>query len=284
MSNHLAELPKQIDRLFNVDRNIMPENGEENSEDGDMDSGTEMPKGFIDFFEQDRTVSSITNVGDLVPILPDLVALPDISLTLSGSPNEDPEIAATPSTYVTAIVDHAVAAEPSAVVTFSSSQDKNKVLEIMPSSSSPVSEIENTVYEHPMPSSSSPVSDRENTVYERPGLLPADWDITKELTTTDADPSSSRLLLPKESAKHLLPHLQQFEHNTGIDIDVYDIDTSTNHILTLKMWKTKSFVLVKNWKKDFLTRRELKVKDEIGLRWDAQNLRFQFTVLNRKSN
>ncbi|KAL0386106.1 UNVERIFIED_CONTAM: B3 domain-containing protein [Sesamum radiatum] len=69
----------------------------------------------------------------------------------------------------------------------------------------------------------------------------------------------------------------------GFEVNVRDVDTGSEHMLVLKLWKsTKSYVLTKNWMSEFVKRRELEEKDEIGLRWNDENSRLEFTLLRRK--
>lgn len=108
-----------------------------------------------------------------------------------------------------------------------------------------------------------------------------DWRIKKNLLKSDTD-GSSRLLLGKQLVKdHILPYIGEFDGKQGTKLDVYDVDTRTEHTLLLKTWQTESFVLVKGWMKDFVRRRKLHMNDIIGLRWEENDARFEFTVLRR---
>ncbi|KAL0390708.1 UNVERIFIED_CONTAM: B3 domain-containing protein [Sesamum calycinum] len=68
----------------------------------------------------------------------------------------------------------------------------------------------------------------------------------------------------------------------GVEVVVWDVDTGSEHVLVLKKWKSGSFVFMKNWMSDFVRRRGLEKKDEIGLRWDHENSRLEFTVIKKK--
>ncbi|KAL2557911.1 uncharacterized protein Fot_02650 [Forsythia ovata] len=115
------------------------------------------------------------------------------------------------------------------------------------------------------------------------------WRIKKVLKISDVDSSSRLLIGRKQVFKHIIPFFtnnpSEFCQNIeGIRVTVFDVDTLTEHMLTLKKWKTNSFVLFNNWMKNFVSRRQLKVNDEIGLRWDVNASRLEFTVLERHQN
>ncbi|KAG8371116.1 hypothetical protein BUALT_Bualt13G0053300 [Buddleja alternifolia] len=121
-------------------------------------------------------------------------------------------------------------------------------------------------------------------VHDEEALLDDHWKIRKVLTKSDVD-SSSRLLLGKVRVReHILPHLIRngavLVETEGAEIPIWDVDTRSEHVLVLKTWKTKSYVLKKNWTKDFVNRRSLKENHEIGLRWDDRNSRLEFTLFN----
>ncbi|KAL2555134.1 B3 domain-containing protein [Forsythia ovata] len=115
------------------------------------------------------------------------------------------------------------------------------------------------------------------------------WRIKKVLKQSDVD-SSSRLLIGRQQVfTHITPFFtnnpSEFCHNIeGIRVTVFDVDTLTEHVFTLKKWKTNSFVLLNNWKSNFVSRRRLKKNDEIELRWDVNASRLEFTVLERHQN
>ncbi|KAL0390690.1 UNVERIFIED_CONTAM: B3 domain-containing protein [Sesamum calycinum] len=105
------------------------------------------------------------------------------------------------------------------------------------------------------------------------------WKIKKVLKKSDVD-GSSRLLLGRSLVQeHIPPHVHMGEQ--GVEITVRDVDTGSDHMLLLKLWKSKSYVFVKNWMSDFVTRRELEEKDEIGLRWNHHNSCLDFTLLKK---
>ncbi|KAL0437077.1 UNVERIFIED_CONTAM: B3 domain-containing protein [Sesamum radiatum] len=117
--------------------------------------------------------------------------------------------------------------------------------------------------------------------WQQPAAAPGDgedqWKIKKVLKKSDVD-GSSRLLLGKLLVQeHILPHVVMGEE--GVEVKVWDVDTGSEHMLLLKVWKSNSYVFVKNWMSDFVTRRELEEKDEIGLRWSHANSRLDFTLL-----
>ncbi|KAL0370231.1 UNVERIFIED_CONTAM: B3 domain-containing protein [Sesamum angustifolium] len=120
--------------------------------------------------------------------------------------------------------------------------------------------------------------------WQQPVAAPADndedqWKIKKVLKKSDVD-GSSRLLLGRSLVQeHIPPHVHMGEQ--GVEIKVRDVDTGSDHMLLLKLWKSKSYVFVKNWMSDFVTRRELEEKDEIGLRWNHHNSCLDFTLLKK---
>ncbi|CAH8310815.1 unnamed protein product [Eruca vesicaria subsp. sativa] len=58
----------------------------------------------------------------------------------------------------------------------------------------------------------------------------------------------------------------------GITVDVYDHDTdSTHQMLLQKLSKRGSYILSGGWLMDFVIRRVLKKKDEIGMYWDRSD-------------
>ncbi|PIN02754.1 hypothetical protein CDL12_24733 [Handroanthus impetiginosus] len=113
-----------------------------------------------------------------------------------------------------------------------------------------------------------------------------EWEIKKILKRSDID-GSSRLLLGKQLVReYILPHVPGIDISEaeGIEIAVWELDTRTEHVLVLKQWSTGSFVMTKNWMSGFVKRRRLKENDEIGLRWDDENSRLEFTILNGHRN
>ncbi|CAI9783143.1 unnamed protein product [Fraxinus pennsylvanica] len=115
---------------------------------------------------------------------------------------------------------------------------------------------------------------------------PDHWRIKKVLKKSDVD-CSSRLLIGRNP---VLTHIAPFftndpsefcQNNEGLRVRVFDVNTSTEHMLMLKKWKTNSFVLLGKWKTNFVNRRKLEENDEVGLRWDVNSSRLEFAVLRR---
>ncbi|KAK3220661.1 hypothetical protein Dsin_014631 [Dipteronia sinensis] len=118
------------------------------------------------------------------------------------------------------------------------------------------------------------------------------WKIKKTLKESDLG-NLCRLLIPTNSVQeHVFPFMshdavQKVEscgsRGGGLRVSVLDNDTDTVHQLVFKRWSdsSKSYVFTLNWIKDFVKRRDLKIKDEIGLFWDCCHSRFVFCVLNR---
>ncbi|KAL3599579.1 hypothetical protein D5086_007497 [Populus alba] len=65
-------------------------------------------------------------------------------------------------------------------------------------------------------------------------------------------------------------------------VRVWDLDTESMHQLVFKRWSTsKSYIFNDGWTKHFVKRRNLVEGDEIGLYWDNDQSRLQFSVLSR---
>ncbi|XP_047312487.1 B3 domain-containing protein At2g33720-like [Impatiens glandulifera] len=114
------------------------------------------------------------------------------------------------------------------------------------------------------------------------------WTITKKLYKSDVDSSSRLLLNKKEIESHVIPYLKEEEVKSlmfgsaqGIRIGILDVQKQQGFTLTLKKWKTGSFVFNSNWRKDFVKRRGLLHRDEIGLYFDQHNRRLCFGVLHK---
>ncbi|XP_047320882.1 uncharacterized protein LOC124924945 [Impatiens glandulifera] len=114
------------------------------------------------------------------------------------------------------------------------------------------------------------------------------WTITKKLFKSDVDSSSRLLLKKKEIESHVIPYLKEEEVKSlmfgspeGIRIGILDVQKQQGFTLTLKKWKTGSFVFTSNWRKDFVKRRGLLHRDEIGLYFDQHNRRLCFGVLHK---
>ncbi|WJX10908.1 hypothetical protein P8452_01578 [Trifolium repens] len=117
-----------------------------------------------------------------------------------------------------------------------------------------------------------------------------EWEMKKVLEKSDVCLHLSRLLIKKEVAQQfIIPVLmlagasQQASYSKdGIQVQVRDVDTDTLHTLVFKIWSSaKSHIFTKRWLKDFVLRRDLKKGDQIALRWDQGNNRFDFSVLSR---
>ncbi|GMJ05969.1 hypothetical protein HRI_004266100 [Hibiscus trionum] len=110
------------------------------------------------------------------------------------------------------------------------------------------------------------------------------WCIKKKLTPSDLGNNARLMVAPELVKSHILPHWNDEQVRSikaGLPVSVWDCDTNTQHGLVFKVWNEKANVFISNWTKDFVKRRELKHKDEIGLYWDAARSRFNFSVLNR---
>ncbi|WRX09375.1 hypothetical protein QQP08_001862 [Theobroma cacao] len=108
--------------------------------------------------------------------------------------------------------------------------------------------------------------------------------IKKTLTGSDLGNMSRLMLAAEYIESYVFPFWnadQLANIKEGLAVSVWDCDTQTEHELVFKQWNKRANVLIKNWVKDFVKRRELKLGDEIGLYWDTCNSRFQFSVLNR---
>ncbi|KAH0741373.1 hypothetical protein KY290_034416 [Solanum tuberosum] len=111
--------------------------------------------------------------------------------------------------------------------------------------------------------------------------------ITKKLTKSNVNGASRLLLSQQDMNNYILPFMTEEEQSIicqqlcGVDVTVFDMDTQTSHILTLKKWSTNSFHLVKAWTKNFVKRRNLKENDVISICWEKTNSRFCFRVDTR---
>nr|GME19977.1 putative B3 domain-containing protein At1g78640 [Ipomoea batatas] len=98
--------------------------------------------------------------------------------------------------------------------------------------------------------------------------------------------SLSLLLLPKEEiTKYVLPLMNMescraCQNKDGLRVKIWDLDTESEHELSLKQWVTGSFLLTSNWNKEFVKRRSLHEGDTISMCWDFENLRFLFRKFN----
>nr|GMD68242.1 putative B3 domain-containing protein At1g78640 [Ipomoea batatas] len=112
---------------------------------------------------------------------------------------------------------------------------------------------------------------------EEEGVIIAKRQKKKRLSASDVN-LSSRLLLPKEEIiKYVLPLMDMesrtaCENRGGLRVKIWDLDTKSEHQLSLRQWKTGSFLLNSNWNKEFVKRRSLHEGDTISMCWDFENL------------
>ncbi|CAI8596286.1 unnamed protein product [Vicia faba] len=109
------------------------------------------------------------------------------------------------------------------------------------------------------------------------------WTIKKVLTKSDLD-DNCRLLLNKDLAKKwVVPVVDKAKaENDGVEVEVFDVDTGFPLSLSFKIRPSNdSHVFNKTWITDFVGRRSLKKGDEIGLKWNENRKRFDFSVLHR---
>ncbi|KAF8046884.1 hypothetical protein N665_3361s0002 [Sinapis alba] len=112
------------------------------------------------------------------------------------------------------------------------------------------------------------------------------WTIKKKLTISDRSSQNRLLLNARTVESHLLRYLpeyyQKMVHEGWLTVKVYDHDTySTHYMLLTKLSNRGSYVLSGGWFTDFVTRRALKKKDEIGMYWDRSDPKLHFCVLSR---
>ncbi|XP_031103212.1 putative B3 domain-containing protein At1g78640 [Ipomoea triloba] len=112
--------------------------------------------------------------------------------------------------------------------------------------------------------------------------------IKKRLSLSDVNESARLLLGNKDVRKHVLALMDEdrcaaCESREGLRVKMWDLDTLSEHELSLKQWQTGSFVINNNWSMEFVKRRNLQEGDYIGLRWDAENLGFFFHKFNAQS-
>ncbi|CAL5201863.1 unnamed protein product [Lathyrus oleraceus] len=109
------------------------------------------------------------------------------------------------------------------------------------------------------------------------------WMIKKVLTNSDLD-DNCRLLLNKDMAKKwVVPVVDKAKaEKEGVEVEVFDVDTRFPLSLTFKIRPSNdSHVFNKTWITGFVDRRSLKKGDEIGLKWNEEKKRFDFSVLHR---
>ncbi|CAL5201864.1 unnamed protein product [Lathyrus oleraceus] len=109
------------------------------------------------------------------------------------------------------------------------------------------------------------------------------WMIKKVLTNSDLD-DNCRLLLNKDLAKKwVVPVVDKVRaEKEGVEVEVFDVDIGFPLSLTFKIRPSNdSHVFNNTWITDFAQRRSLKKGDEIGLKWNEEKKRFDFSVLHR---
>ncbi|XP_058784378.1 putative B3 domain-containing protein At1g78640 [Vicia villosa] len=112
------------------------------------------------------------------------------------------------------------------------------------------------------------------------------WMIKKVLTKSDLD-DNCRLLLNRDLAKKwVVPVVDKAKAaNEGVEVEVFDVDTGFPLSLTFKIRPSNdSHVFNNTWITDFVDRRSLKKGDEIGLKWNEEKKRFDFSVLHRSDD
>ncbi|KAJ0042293.1 hypothetical protein Pint_17510 [Pistacia integerrima] len=113
------------------------------------------------------------------------------------------------------------------------------------------------------------------------------WNIKKRLTQSDLGHLCRFLLQTKTYKKYVLPFFNRHQINEvqskeGLRVMVWDQDTQSRHSLIMKKWSTsKSYIFIDGWTQIFVSRRNLKTGDEIGLYWDPYNSIFNFHVFQR---
>lgn len=112
------------------------------------------------------------------------------------------------------------------------------------------------------------------------------WTIKKILTRSDCNSSSRLLLAHGLVQEHILPNAfcgaeTWLNNGNGITFDVHDVQIHVVVQLTLKQWKTGSFVFMGGWSENFVRRRGLNEGDEIGLRWNQGRLEFAVVAKNQ---
>ncbi|XP_058784544.1 B3 domain-containing protein At2g33720-like [Vicia villosa] len=112
------------------------------------------------------------------------------------------------------------------------------------------------------------------------------WMIKKVLTKSDLD-DNCRLLLNRDLAmKWVVPVVDKAKaENDGVEVEVFDVDTGFRLSLTFKIRPSNdSHVFNNTWITDFVDRRNLKKGDDIGLKWNEEKKRFDFSVLHRSDD
>ncbi|XP_039169455.1 B3 domain-containing protein At2g33720-like [Eucalyptus grandis] len=120
-------------------------------------------------------------------------------------------------------------------------------------------------------------------------LLNDPWLFKKKLKASDVDHSSRLLLAGSFVHDHVLKEKGEemvglVKSRTGIEVPVWDADTSSEHQLVFGYWEsTKGYVLKGGWIPQFVERRGLVVGDEIGMFWNERERErmFYFKVLHK---
>ncbi|KAL3739283.1 hypothetical protein ACJRO7_020655 [Eucalyptus globulus] len=114
-------------------------------------------------------------------------------------------------------------------------------------------------------------------------LLFDPYQIKKKLTKSDLGHQSRLLILRACMTTHVLPGMSeemetQVMSGEGADVVVWE------HRLVFSFWASSgAYVLKRCWIKEFVQRRGLAARDEIGIYWDPTTNRFHFSLL-RKAN
>ena len=114
------------------------------------------------------------------------------------------------------------------------------------------------------------------------------WVIKKRIIESEIR-GGGRLRLPLVGVKeHILPNwdkecVDSIKIGERFAVTVWDCDTESEHQLFFnKGTRTNAtYGFIGQWTEEFVSRRGLKIDDEIGLYWDRINLRFCFSILNR---
>ncbi|KAF1002963.1 hypothetical protein AG4045_028020 [Apium graveolens] len=117
------------------------------------------------------------------------------------------------------------------------------------------------------------------------------WKIKKVLEQSDVN-SLCRLMISKRLVKqHIVKEweragrfedVRRLDDRDGVLVKVWDCDRMKEFVLTMKKHgSTDCYVFCTNWRRQFVSERELKKGDEIGLFWCRFSGRFFFSVLDR---
>ncbi|KAF8035377.1 hypothetical protein BT93_C1413 [Corymbia citriodora subsp. variegata] len=127
--------------------------------------------------------------------------------------------------------------------------------------------------------------ERRNGVSTELVLLFDPYKIKKKLTKSDLG-NLSRLLIPRAYVTtYVLPSMSEetvtrVMSSKGAAVIVWDADTRSEHRLAFAFWASSgAYVLKGCWIKEFVQRRGLVARDEIGIYWDPTANRFNFSLL-----